>query len=150
MVENKICENSDAFFLGYTSQEGNQRCLDCNAAAPQWASVTYGILICMNCAGVHRKFGASISQVRSINLDLWTEKHIQMMKVGGNLHFKEFLEKYNLENEEARVKYQSKAALFYRRKIAMLCSNQEMNEEDIDYDEGRQLIDGAIIPTKSP
>lgn len=141
-MENKICENSDAFFLSYTSEEANNRCLDCNSPAPQWASVTYGILICMNCTSVHRSMGVSISQVRSINLDIWTEKHIAMMRVGGNLQFKEFLEKYNLENEEPKVKYQTKAAQFYRRKIAALSNGNLFSDDDPDYDEARKMIDG--------
>lgn len=121
-MESKICDTSDSFFSAYTSLPGNTACLDCSSPAPQWASVTYGILICMTCTTQHRSLGVSVSQVRSINLDLWTEKHISMMQQGGNIQFKEYMEKYNLEGEELRMKYQTKAAQFYRRKIATLSS----------------------------
>ncbi len=32
----------------------NATCADCGAAAPRWASVTHQVLICVECAGVHR------------------------------------------------------------------------------------------------
>lgn len=32
----------------------NAECADCGAAAPRWASVTHQVLICVECAGVHR------------------------------------------------------------------------------------------------
>lgn len=32
----------------------NAACADCGAAAPRWASVTHQVLICVECAGVHR------------------------------------------------------------------------------------------------
>jgi hypothetical protein len=60
-----------------------------------------------------------------------------MMKVGGNQQFKEFLEKYNLEEEKPKVKYMTKAANFYRRKLAAMANNTLFNEDDPDYDEGR-------------
>lgn len=38
----------------------------------QWASVNNGILLCLNCSGVHRSFGVRVSFVRSITMDSWS------------------------------------------------------------------------------
>merc|ERR1712154_576597 len=42
---------------------GNNRCIDCGGANPGWASVSYGILLCLSCSGKHRSFGVSVSRV---------------------------------------------------------------------------------------
>lgn len=38
---------------------------------PDWASLNLGILLCIDCSGIHRKLGTHISKVRSLGLDDW-------------------------------------------------------------------------------
>jgi hypothetical protein len=41
----------------------NTVCADCNASQPDWASINLGILLCIECSGVHRSLGSHISKV---------------------------------------------------------------------------------------
>ena len=36
------------------SLPGNDQCADCGASDTEWASVSFGILLCTECSGVHR------------------------------------------------------------------------------------------------
>lgn len=51
---------------------GNGFCVDCDAPTPEWASLNLGILMCIECSGIHRNLGSHISKVRSLGLDEWT------------------------------------------------------------------------------
>lgn len=42
---------------------GNDVCAECNAHEPDWASLNLGILLCIECSGVHRNLGVHISKV---------------------------------------------------------------------------------------
>ncbi|XP_037296680.1 centaurin-gamma-1A [Manduca sexta] len=63
---------------------GNDKCCDCGAADPDWASLNLGILICIECSGIHRNLGSHISRVRSLDLDEWPLSHVSVMVSLGN------------------------------------------------------------------
>lgn len=65
-------------------QRGNDRCADCQAKCPLWASLDFGILICMNCSGGHRSLGRLITRVRSVKIDSWTQDEIEILAAIGN------------------------------------------------------------------
>lgn len=44
---------------------GNDRCAECGAPEPDWASLNLGVLMCIECSGVHRNLGVHRSKVQS-------------------------------------------------------------------------------------
>ncbi|KNC83464.1 hypothetical protein SARC_04273 [Sphaeroforma arctica JP610] len=57
---------------------GNDTCCDCGVPDNTWASINLGILLCIECSGVHRKIGTHISKVRSMTLDRWDDSLMQV------------------------------------------------------------------------
>eukprot|EP00917_Polyrhabdina_sp_WS-2016_P014019 GHVP01030617.1.p1 GENE.GHVP01030617.1~~GHVP01030617.1.p1 ORF type:complete len:383 (+),score=49.54 GHVP01030617.1:27-1151(+) len=69
----------------------NLTCADCRARGPRWASVNLGVLVCLDCCGVHRSLGTHISQMRSVSLDSWKDVWVaNIQKIGndvGNMYY---------------------------------------------------------------
>ncbi|CAF1172445.1 unnamed protein product, partial [Didymodactylos carnosus] len=63
---------------------GNERCCDCDAGNPEWASINLGIILCLQCCGAHRGLGVSLSKVRSLHMDSWDLETLLVMSELGN------------------------------------------------------------------
>lgn len=117
-------EDVVATFKRLKTSQDNKICFDCNTKNPTWASVTYGIFICMDCAALHRSMGVHVSFVRSTDLDKWKPHEIKAMEAGGNAKAKAFFRDHGvIDMEKIESKYQTSAAQQYRNKIKELISD---------------------------
>jgi len=80
---------------------GNNVCFECGIGEPDWASVTFGITLCLECAGKHRGYGVHVSFVRSIQLDSWNQDQVRAMLQGGNESFNRLLLQESAASKEA-------------------------------------------------
>ena len=108
----------------------NSKCVDCGTENPKWASMNNGVFLCLKCAGIHRSFGMSVSLIRSLQIDSWTEKQLLYLTKGGNINFKNNLSEFNIaETAALDIKYKSKAADYYRKYL----KNEVEKESDPNY-----------------
>jgi Putative GTPase activating protein for Arf len=99
---------------------GNTTCIDCGKENPDWASVSLGIFMCLDCSGQHRGLGSHVSFVRSIKMDSWSPVQLEKMSLsGGNTACKEFLEKHRVDtaNLSIKDKYDSPAGHLFQQVI---------------------------------
>jgi len=73
---------------------GNDRCADCVTAGakPTWASTNLGVVFCIRCSGVHRRMGAHVSKVLSLQIDAWSPQQLAHMRTLGNEDVNDVLE----------------------------------------------------------
>ena len=111
---------------------GNDKCVDCGSNHPQWASVTYGALMCLECSGAHRGMGVHISFVRSVTMDSWSDKQLKMMTHSSNDELVAFWRKHNVDPRMPHnAKYHEPASQLYADRL-------------------KAKVEGRPLPTKLP
>lgn len=95
--------------------DSSTTCIDCGTNDTEWASLSFGTLVCLTCAGFHRSLGTHITSVRAIKLDTWSAEQVQLLKIGGNAPFLEYILSLQLSEAEltSMTKYCNPRVLFY-------------------------------------
>ncbi|KAI9013806.1 hypothetical protein CLU79DRAFT_768786 [Phycomyces nitens] len=84
---------------------GNDKCADCLAKEPEWASTNLGVIVCIECSGIHRSLGVHVSKVRSVILDKWETESIEvMLELGNTIGNNIFEESVPSDMETFRIK----------------------------------------------
>jgi Arf-GAP/coiled-coil/ANK repeat/PH domain-containing protein len=65
MQKNKQCVKVEQPIDILRKVSGNDKCADCGKPEPDWASLNLGILVCIECSGIHRNLGVHKSKVSS-------------------------------------------------------------------------------------
>lgn len=138
------------FFQSQRKDKANRLCIDCNAVNPQWASVTYGCYICLECSGHHRHLGTHLTFVRSIDMDKWKELQLNLMKLGGNARFRVCLEKYGVaEGMSIEEKYNTEACAYYRADLRAQVDGTPLPQEP-GIEDGRRKSGAMPKPAGLP
>jgi len=108
--------------------EGNNKCMDCGAQDPRWASLNYGIFLCSKCFDIHRSLKDN-DTLLSLEIDNWSEDQLKKLQLGGNANAIKFFEKQSDYRKDMSVKekYTSNFSKTYIEKLLKKCEKNNQS-----------------------
>ncbi|XP_062857486.1 arf-GAP with SH3 domain, ANK repeat and PH domain-containing protein 2b isoform X2 [Trichomycterus rosablanca] len=89
---NIVQELSKAIVNEVKRMSSNDECCDCGASDPTWLSTNLGVLICIECSGIHREMGVHYSRIQSLTLDVLGTSELLLARNVGNAGFNDIME----------------------------------------------------------
>jgi hypothetical protein len=112
------------------SVPGNSCCMDCSRRGPDWLSLQFGLLICLECAGKHRSLGVHITLVRSLRLDAVPPEQLEYLVRGGNARFTDYMVS-TFGSVQSPILYSNPQILYYREILqARVQQREPVSEEE--------------------
>ncbi|CCH61687.1 hypothetical protein TBLA_0F01440 [Henningerozyma blattae CBS 6284] len=139
-------------FTSVNKNPDNRVCFDCGSKNPTWTSVPFGVLVCIQCSGIHRNLGVHITFVQSTNLDKWTIENLRRFKFSDNHKVREFFIKNNGSrylNMDPRSKYTSSVALKWKKYLDELSLQDKQEYPDTIVLESSSLTTSANTTTST-
>ena len=103
-------------------------------------SVNNGVLLCARCAQEHQRLSPQVSYVRPVSADFWRQEQVDALRLGGNEKFAYFLRGFEVDALEASSKYRTRAARYYRQKLAPDAQGRTPEDSCPSKEEGREVV----------
>uniref|UniRef100_A0AC35U6D1 Arf-GAP with coiled-coil, ANK repeat and PH domain-containing protein 2 n=1 Tax=Rhabditophanes sp. KR3021 TaxID=114890 RepID=A0AC35U6D1_9BILA len=138
------------FYIQTRQLAGNTICCDCGCVDAKWISINLGIIICIECSGVHRSLGVQVSKVRSLTMDsLDCQQQDVMLSLGNKTVNSIFMEHYDkhktqyplISGETSRAEREIFIKAKYVHKLFTSSNKQRTNENGIYFNESGQEDD---------
>ncbi|KAF5281108.1 hypothetical protein FQR65_LT02974 [Abscondita terminalis] len=92
-VNHSLIELQQAIIRYIQRIPGNDHCCDCNSQNDAtWLSTNFGVIVCIECSGIHRDLGVHISRIQSLTLDNLGTSQLLLARFMTNQSFNDIME----------------------------------------------------------